>query len=158
MIQFIFLLAQKGHWKSHTTMEDDETISVMLQAVKQKKKSMKKKFESSPNKSSRCPVSPDQRDLQVISGLLKLQSTPDHPQEQKQEHEISTKQASPQSSPVHEKGSERNSIVGAGRKRGRKNEEKQINSDDPKGKGCLQQCEGVRGQKIAVAKGVAVAW
>lgn len=126
-------------------MEDDELISVMLQAVKQKQKSMKKKSESSPNKSPCCPVSPDQRDLQVISGLLNLQSTPDHPQEQKQKHEISTKQTSLQSSPVHERGSERNSIAGAGRKRDRKSEEKHINSDDPKGNGCLQQFEGVRG-------------
>lgn len=121
-------------------MEDDEPISVMLQADKKKKKS-KKKSESSPNKSLFCPISPDQRDLQVICGLLDLQSTPDHPQEKKQKHEISTQQTSP----VHERRSEQNSIAGAGRKRGRKCEEKHINSDHPNGNGCLQRFEGVLG-------------
>lgn len=133
-------------------MEDDELISVMLQAVKEKKKSMKKS-ESSPDESLRCPISPDQRELQVISGLLNLQSTPDHPQEQnkKQKHEISTQHTSPHSAPVQERRSEPNSIAGAGRKRGRKCEEKYINSDHANGNVCLQQSEGVLGHSQGFA-------
>lgn len=127
-------------------MEDDEPISVMLQAVRQKKKSMKKS-ESSPDASLCCPISPDQRDLQAISGLLNLQSTSDHPQEQnqKQKHEISTQHTSLHSAPVQERESKPKSITGAGRKRGRKCEERHVNSDHPKGNGCQQHSEGVLG-------------